>query len=398
MTNISEVVDDLAPSGIREFFDLVMGMDDVISLGVGEPDFDTPRPIRDAMIQSIESGYNNYTSNQGMPELREIISNFIEDRYNIRYSPDSEILITVGVSEAMDLAMRALLDPGDEVVVPSPSYVSYAPTAKMAGANVINLETTPDMDFRIRPDQLRQTITPDTKILTLNYPANPTGISYNQKELTQLAEVVEERNITVISDEIYAQLTYSGEHTAFPSLPGMREKTLYLNGFSKAYAMTGMRIGYAAGPEPIISAMTKIHQYTMLCVPTASQFAAIEALKNGSHAVETMRKEYNQRRQLVTRRLNEIGLPCPEPTGAFYAFPSIAPTKQDPETFCRNLLKQQSVAAVPGNAFGPGGEEHIRISYATSRESLRKALNRLGSYVESLGVSMDQEAGEPIAS
>jgi aminotransferase len=382
MSLISGVVDDLAPSGIREFFDLVMGMDDVISLGVGEPDFDTPQHIKEAMIQAIESGYNNYTSNQGMMELRETIADFVEDNHGVRYDPETEILITVGVSEAMDLAMRAMINPGDEVIVPTPSYVSYSPTAKMAGGDVVTLETTQDNNFRIQPDQLRDHLTEGTKILVLNYPANPTGVTYSKEDLLELTDVLADRDVTVFSDEVYGQLTYEGSHTALPGLPGMRDKTLYLNGFSKAYAMTGHRIAYACGPEPIISAMTKIHQYTMLCVPTASQFAGIEALKNGEAAVESMKKQYESRRDLVIQRLNEMGLTCARPSGAFYAFPSVAATGQSPDEFCRGLLEEKKVAAVPGSAFGPGGENNIRLSYATGMDQLKMALDRMEEYVD----------------
>lgn len=397
MSLISEVVDDLAPSGIREFFDLVMGMDDVISLGVGEPDFDTPDHIRRAMIDAIEAGHTSYTSNQGMPELRETIADFLNEKHGLDYNPDTEILITVGVSEAMDLAMRALINPGDEVIVPTPCYVSYGPTARMAGGQVVNLETREDNNFRVTPEQLEEHLSDNTKIMTLNFPANPTGVSYSRDDLEGLAEVLKDRDVTVFSDEIYGQLTYEGEHTAFPTLPGMKDKTLYLNGFSKAYAMTGLRIGYAAGPEPIISAMTKIHQYTMLCVPTASQFAGVEALLNGAPAVESMREEYEKRRDLVIQRLNDMGLTCARPSGAFYAFPSVASTGMDPETFCRELLEEQKVAAVPGSAFGPGGEDNIRLSYATGMDQLREALDRMQTFVDSR-TAAERDTGDSVVS
>ncbi|MFB6356129.1 MAG: pyridoxal phosphate-dependent aminotransferase [bacterium] len=391
MTEISRVVDGLKPSGIRDFFDLVMGMDDVISLGVGEPDFVTPRNIREAAIQSLEDGYTNYTSNQGMPELRETISGYLEDKHGISYDPDSEILITVGVSEAMDLAMRALLNPDDHVLIPTPCYVSYKPTALMAGASVSTLETSMDTGFRLTPEMIEKEITPNTKILTLNYPANPTGTSYERDELEEIAEVCREHDVIVFSDEIYGDLTYERDHVPLPTIPGMKDHTLYLNGFSKAHAMTGFRIGYAAGPEEIISAMTKIHQYTMLCVPTSSQFAATEALKNSESAVKSMRDAYHTRRDFLLGRLHDIGLPCARPEGAFYAFPSIEPTGMEPGEFCRELLESKKVATVPGNAFGPGGEQHIRISYATDRELLETAFDRMEEFIEERSLSQPEQ-------
>ncbi len=380
MIEISETVADLKPSGIREFFDLVMSMDDVISLGVGEPDFATPWHIREAAIQSIEDGYTNYTSNTGMPELRNAISEHMGSVHNLDYDPEDELLITTGVSEGMDLAMRALLNPGDEVIVPTPCYVSYLPTAKMAGGRVKTLNTAKN-DFKIDPAQLDRLISAKTKLLVLNYPSNPTGVTYGKKELAKIAELVREHELIVISDEIYGHLTYNHDHYPFPTLEAMQEHTVFLNGYSKSCAMTGMRIAYAAGPEKIIGAMNKIHQYTMLCAPTTSQFAAVEATRHGADAIEDMKGEYERRRNLVHNRLNEMGLDCPLPEGAFYAFPSVQNTGLDPEEFCRKLLSEHSVAAVPGAAFGPGGETNIRISYATGFQQLREALSRMKEFV-----------------
>ncbi len=380
MTEISRVVDGLKPSGIRDFFDLVMSMDDVISLGVGEPDFATPWHIREAAIKSIEDGFTNYTSNKGMPELRETLSAHLEKEHELKYDPEEEILITTGVSEGMDLAMRALVNPGDEVIIPTPCYVSYNPTAKMAGARVKNLNTEPD-DFKLKPDKLEELITPETKLIVLNYPANPTGVTFERQTLERVGELVRKHDLIVISDEIYSHLTYKKKHVPFPTLKDLQKRTIFLNGFSKSCAMTGMRIAYAAGPAKIIGAMNKIHQYTMLCAPTTSQFAAIEATKHGAHSIDSMRGEYKRRRNLVHKRLNEMGLDCTRPDGAFYAFPSIEATEMEPDDFCRRLLTEEKVAAVPGTAFGPGGENHIRISYATDFKSLRQALDKMESFL-----------------
>ncbi len=380
MIEISDTVASLKPSGIREFFDLVMGMDDVISLGVGEPDFATPWHIREAAIQSIEDGFTNYTSNKGMTELRNALSEHLDSEHNLNYDPEDEILITTGVSEGMDIAMRALLNPGDEVIIPTPCYVSYLPTAKMAGGKVKILNTAKN-DFKIDHNQLEELISPRTKLLVLNYPSNPTGVTYGKQELDKIAELVRKHELIVISDEIYGHLTYNHEHYPFPTLESMREQTIFLNGYSKSCAMTGMRIAYAAAPPKIIAAMNKIHQYTMLCAPTTSQFAAVEATRHGADAIKEMKGEYERRRNLVHNRLNEMGLDCPLPEGAFYAFPSVKKTGFEPEDFCRKLLAEHSVAAVPGDAFGPGGETHIRISYATGFQKLREALSRMEEFV-----------------
>ncbi len=383
MIELSRTVESLAPSGIRDFFDLVMSMDDVISLGVGEPDFATPWHIREAAIKSIEDGYTNYTSNKGMPELRKAICTHLDKVHQLNYDYEEEILITTGVSEGMDLAMRALINPGDEVIIPTPCYVSYYPTAKMAGARVKLLNTEPDQ-FKLNPEKLADAISPASKIVVLNYPSNPTGTTYDKSLLEQLAELIIKHDLIVISDEIYSHLTYDLQHIPLPTLPELRERTIFFNGFSKSCAMTGLRIAYATGPEKIIGAMTKIHQYTMLCAPTTSQFAAIEATNHGADAIASMKKEYKRRRNLVHEKLNRLGLDCPLPDGAFYAFPSIKKTGLDPTTFCKKLLTQQQVAAVPGTAFGPGGEERIRISYATDFQQLREALKRIELFLQSL--------------
>ncbi len=384
MIELSETVEELEPSGIREFFDLVMGMDDVISLGVGEPDFATPWHIREAAIKSLEDGYTNYTSNQGMPRLRNLLAEHLNDKHKFKYDPDEELLITTGVSEGMDLAMRALINPGDEVIIPTPCYVSYKPTVVMPGGKPRFLDTSRGGDFKINPRRLRDLINKKTKILALNYPCNPTGVTYTRSELEKIAEIIREHDLLVITDEIYSHLTYEDVHIPFPTLPGMKERTLYLNGFSKNCAMTGMRIAYAGGPESIIAAMNKIHQYTMLCAPTTSQFAAVEAVLAGESSIRSMRNEYEKRRNLVVQSLNEMGLECPRPAGAFYAFPSIANTGLKPEKFCRKLLEEKKVAVVPGKAFGPGGEDHIRLSYATDFELLKKAMERIEEFIREL--------------
>ena len=384
MIELSETVQQLEPSGIREFFDLVMGMDDVISLGVGEPDFATPWHIREAAIKSLEDGYTNYTSNQGMPRLRNLLAKHLEEKHKFKYDPEEELLITTGVSEAMDLAMRAIINPGDEVIIPTPCYVSYKPTVVMPGGRPRFLDTSEGGDFKIDPDRLRELIGEDTKALVLNYPCNPTGVTYNREELEQIAEIVRQNDLLVITDEIYSHLTYEEVHIPFPTLPGMKERTLYLNGFSKNCAMTGLRIGYAGGPAEIIAAMNKIHQYTMLCAPTTSQFAAVEAVLAGESSIRSMRDEYQKRRNLVVQSLNEMGLDCPRPAGAFYAFPSIKSTGLQPEEFCRELLEEKKVAVVPGKAFGAGGEDHIRISYATDVELLKEALERIEEFIREL--------------
>ncbi len=380
---ISKKVEQLAPSGIRAFFDLVLGMKDVISLGVGEPDFVTPWHIREKAIYSLEKGYTSYTSNKGMVELRKELDSFLEHRFGINYDWEEEMLITVGVSEGMDLAMRAILNPGDKVVIPQPAYVSYGPCVDLAGGKPIFLETTLQSKFKVTPKQIDEACQKEknVKALLMGYPGNPTGASYTKTELNDIARVVLKHGLLVVSDEIYDELTYDFEHTPFASLKGMKNRTVYLNGFSKAYAMTGFRIGWACGPKDIIAAMTKIHQYTIMCVPITSQMAAIEALHSGAKSVAKMKEEYLRRRRFVVQSLNEIGLECHTPEGAFYVFPSIKKVKQSSLDFAKDLLEKKKVALVPGVAFGKFCDQYVRISYASSFENLKEAMARIGSYI-----------------
>lgn len=380
--NISKVVDGLAPSGIRAFFDLVLGMKDVISLGVGEPDFMTPWHVREEAIDSLEKGYTSYTSNKGMPELRKEIVHFLGRRYGLKYDFDNEVLITVGVSEGLDLAMRALINPRDKVLIHQPCYVSYSPVVELAGGIPVLIDTDATTDFKLTPEKIEKAWTKDAKILMLNYPCNPTGASYSRKELLALAQVIKKKNLIVISDEVYDELTYDFEHTPLASLPGMQDRVVYMNGFSKAYAMTGFRIAWACGPAPIIAAMTKIHQYTMLCAPITGQIGAIEALKHGAKAVQEMKREYNRRRRFVVEGLNELGLTCHMPQGAFYVFPSIKSSGLSSMDFAQNLLKEQKVALVPGIAFGTNTEGYVRISYASSYDNLKGALERIALFLK----------------
>lgn len=378
---VSATVRDIPPSGIRKFFDLVSEAKGIISLGVGEPDFVTPWRIREACIYSLEKGYTMYTSNHGMPELREEIARHLHKKYQLAYNPKEEILITVGVSEALDLAMRALIEPGDEVLIPEPCYVSYKPAAVLAGGVPVTLQTTVENEFRLTADEVEAAITPKTKILVLSYPNNPTGAIMPYQELKAISEVVEKHDLIVISDEVYDELTYEGTHTNFAALPGMRDRTILLNGFSKAYAMTGWRLGYACGNEAFIGSMTRIHQYTMLCAPITAQMAALEALRNGAEEKDKMVAEYNRRRKLVVEGFARMGLDCFEPKGAFYAFPSIKETGLSSEEFCEELLNKAKVAVVPGTAFGECGEGYVRCSYASSVENLTEALDRIESFV-----------------
>ena len=378
---ISTLVDELPPSGIRAFFDLVIGMDDVISLGVGEPDFVTPWHICESAVFALEKGYTSYTSNRGLKSLLEQIATYLKKERNINYNPENEILVTVGVSEAMDLVMRAIIDSEDEVIIPEPCYVSYTPTVKLAGGVPVILPTWKLPGFKATAESIEKLITPKTRAIVLNYPSNPTGASYTKKELEKIAEVVKKNDLLLISDEIYDNLSYDMTHTAMPSLPDMQERTVYLNGFSKGHAMTGFRIGYACGPEKIISAMTKIHQYTMLCAPIISQMAAIEALKNGSREVKKMAREYNRRRKLLVAGLNNCGLKCHLPEGAFYAFASVESTGMTGMEFATELLKQEKVAVVPGEAFGNGGEKFIRLAYAASLSDIEEAIRRIKRFV-----------------
>ncbi len=381
---LSERVVNLPPSGIRKFFDVVNEMDDAISLGVGEPDFDTPWHIREEGIYSLEKGRTFYTSNSGLKDLKVEICNYLKRRCDVLYDPNSEVLVTVGGSEAIDLALRAMLEPGDEVLIPQPSYVSYVPCTILANGTPVVIELEEKDDFRLTPEKLLEKITPKSKILILPFPNNPTGAIMEREDLEKIAKIVEEKDLFVISDEIYCELTYSGRHVTIASLPGMRERTVLINGFSKSYAMTGWRLGYAAAPREILQQMLKIHQYAIMCAPTTSQYAAISALRNGDEDVEQMREAYSQRRRYLVHALREMGLDCFEPYGAFYVFPSIKKFGMTSDEFATRLLQEEKVAVVPGTAFGDCGEGFLRISYAYSLESLKVALDRIRRFVERL--------------
>jgi aminotransferase len=378
---ISQRVNQLSSSGIRRFFDLLSSMEGVISLGVGEPDFVTPWHIREAAIYSLEKGYTMYTSNSGLLELRQELSRYLQNLCQLEYDPYSELLITCGVSEGLDLALRAILDPGDEVILSDPSYVAYPPGIILAGGQPVPMPTTAEEKFKLNASEVATRITPKTKAILIGYPANPTGATMSQGELAELARVAQQEHLLVISDEIYHHLVYDGEPVCFATLPEMKEQTILLGGFSKAYAMTGWRIGYAAANAEIIQAMTKIHQYTMLCAPIMSQMAAIEALKAGEDDTQQMLAEYQHRRRLMVNGLNEIGLDCFEPGGAFYAFPSIKVTGFSSEEFAERLLLEEKVAVVPGNAFGQCGEGYVRCCYAVSLGDIEEALRRIARFV-----------------
>ncbi len=378
----SQRVSQISPSGIRKFFDLLASIEGVISLGVGEPDFATPWHIREAAINSMEKGYTMYTSNAGMPELRQELSHYLKDTYKLSYDPDGELLITVGVSEGLDLAMRAILDPGDEVIMPDPCYVSYNPCVTLAGGTPVMVPTNQENNFEIRATDIEQRVTNKTKAVLIGYPANPTGAVMSRENLSQIADVARRHNLLVISDEIYARLVYGVEHTCFASLPGAKENTILLGGFSKAYAMTGWRIGYAAAPQEVIAAMTRVHQYTMMCASTMAQVAATEALKSGETSVQEMVEDYNRRRQFIVKGLNDIGLTCFEPRGAFYAFPSIKSTGMTSDSFAERLLLEGKVAVVPGSAFGQHGEGYVRCCYATSLSEIEEALSRMKRFLD----------------
>jgi aminotransferase len=378
---MSRKVATLPPSGIREFFDLLSSMEDVISLGIGEPDFVTPWHIREAGIYSLEQGYTMYTSNSGMPELRQELARYLELRYGVNYHPEHEILITAGSSEALDLVLRAIINPGDEVIIPDPCYVAYPADVTLAGGTPILICTNEKNNFVIRATDIKARITKKTKAILIGYPANPTGAVMSKKEAEAIAELSKEHDLPLISDEIYARLTYGVEHICFPSLPGMKKRTILISGFSKSHAMTGWRIGYVAADRRFIQALTKIHQYTLLCAPTMTQMAAIEALRNGEGEVERMVQEYNRRRRFMVKRLNEIGLPCFEPKGAFFAFPSIRDTGMNSDQFAQKLLVEEKVAVVPGTAFGPSGEGFVRCCYATSLPNIEEALRRIDRFV-----------------
>jgi len=379
---ISKVVEKMKPSGIREFFDLVIGMKDVISLGVGEPDFVTPWNICESAIFSLEKGYTSYTSNKGLYELRLAVSRYLKNKFSLSYNPDKHILITTGVSEAVDLALRAILNRGDKILVPDPSYVSYDPISELAGGRVVLVKTSEDNDFKLTPGILKKYISKGVKAIVINYPANPTGVSYSRKELLALSRIFVDNDLIVISDEIYDELTYDFQHTPLATLPGMKQRTVYLNGFSKAFAMTGWRVGYACGPEEIINAMTKIHQYTMLCAPITGQLGGIEALRGSGGSVAEMKREYKRRREFIVSRLNEIGLHCPMPEGTFYVFPSIKNTGMNSAEFAKSLLYKEKVAVVPGTAFGSQGEGYIRIAYASSMDNLKEAVQRIEHFLK----------------
>ena len=379
---VSPLVRSIPPSGIRRFFDIVAEMSGVISLGVGEPDFVTPWHIRESCVHGLQRGYTSYTSNYGLLELRQEITRMIETDYGVTYNPKCEALVTVGVSEALDLAMRAILSPGDEVLVPEPCYVSYQACVTLAGGTPVSVSCTRENEFRVTVDQLSAAVTPRTKALLIGYPNNPTGAVMPREALAAIAQFAEKHDLIVISDEIYANLTYDGEHTCFASLPGMRDRTILLNGFSKAYAMTGWRIGYALGNEDFIAAMTKIHQFTMLCAPITAQIAAVEALQQGRPSRERMVAEYDKRRRLMVEGFRNMGLDCFEPKGAFYVFPSIQNTGLTSLEFAEKLLHAEKVALVPGNAFGACGEGYIRCSYAASSKNLSEALDRIARFVK----------------
>jgi aminotransferase len=382
--HLSRTVQEMPPSGIRKFFDLVSEMEGAISLGVGEPDFVTPWHIREACIYSLESGNTAYTSNKGMPELRECISDLAMSESGLEYDSVEQILITTGVSEAVDLAFRATLNPGDEMIVPEPCYVAYMPTITLCGGVPKAVPTRPSEEFKVRPEDISGAISEKSKALVLSYPNNPTGAIMTKSDLEEIADVVVENDLLVISDEVYGKLSYSGKHYSFAQLEGMQERTLVLNGLSKSHAMTGWRVGYAMGTQKIIAAMTKVHQYTMLCAPVMAQVAALEALQKGEDEALRMRHEYDLRRRLFVSGLNRIGLDCFEPKGAFYAFPSIKSTGMTSEAFSERLLKEVKVAVVPGSVFGQSGEGFLRCSYATSREELIEALDRIETFLSRL--------------
>ena len=383
---LSDTIVQIPPSGIRKFFDIVSEMKDAISLGVGEPDFDTPWHIREEGIYSLERGRTFYTSNAGLKELKEEISRYLKRRYHVLYDYSNEIMVTVGGSEAIDIALRAMINPGagEEVLIPQPSYVSYVPCTVLAGGVPVIIELEAKDDFRLTPEKLLEKITPNTKILVLPFPNNPTGAIMEKEDLEAIAKIVIEKDLFVISDEIYSELTYKGEHTTIASFPGMKERTVLINGFSKAFAMTGWRLGYACAPEQILTQMLKIHQFAIMCAPTTSQYAGVEALRNSDEDVKNMREAYNQRRRYLMHEFKEMGLDCFEPYGAFYTFPCIKRFGMTSDEFATRLLQEEKVAVVPGTAFGDCGEGYLRISYAYSLEDLKKALDRMEIFIQEL--------------
>lgn len=381
---LSNTIVNIKPSGIRKFFDIVSEMKDAISLGVGEPDFDTPWHVRDEGIYSLEKGRTFYTSNAGLMELKEEISSYLNRRIGVDYNPKNEVIVTVGGSEGIDIAMRAMLDPGDEVLIPQPSYVSYEPCCILAGGKPVIIELKAENEFRLTKQELLDAMTDKTKLLVLPFPNNPTGAIMEKEDLEAIAEVIIEKDIFVLSDEIYSELSYKGDHVSITSIPGMKERTILINGFSKAYAMTGWRLGYACGPKEIIEQMLKIHQFAIMCAPTTSQYAAVEAMRNGDDDVAQMREAYNQRRRYLMHAFRELGLECFEPFGAFYVFPSIKEFGMTSEEFATRLLEEEKVAVVPGTAFGDCGEGFLRISYAYSLDNLKIALDRMAHFIERL--------------
>ncbi len=382
---LNPTVVEMKPSGIRKFFDIAAQMENVISLGVGEPDFPTPWQVRSAGIRSLEQSKTKYTSNAGMLQLRREIAAYMNRKYQLTYHPEDQILVTVGGSEAIDLCIRAVVAPGDEVIIPQPSYVCYEPITQLAGGVPVIIETKAEDDFKVTPRQLMDAITPKTKVLILPYPCNPTGGIMERADLEALAEILREKNILVISDEIYSELTFGGRrHVSIASIDGMADRTVVINGFSKNFSMTGWRLGFACGPEPVMQQIVKIHQFAIMCAPTTSQYAAIEALRNCDEAVATMMDEYDMRRRLMVKGFNEIGLTCREPMGAFYAFPCITSTGLTSEEFCERLLYAKEVAVVPGTAFGKGGEGFVRVSYCYSTEHIQEAIRRIGEFVQEL--------------
>ncbi len=381
---LADKVTTIKPSGIRKFFDIVQEIDDAISLGVGEPDFDTPWHIRDEGIYSLEKGRTFYTSNSGLKDLRTEVCNYLKRTQHVTYEQASQVFITVGGSEAIDLAMRAMVNPGDEVLIPQPSYVSYEPCAILADAKPVIINLKEENEFRLTPEEILEKVTDRTKLLVLPYPNNPTGAVMEKKDLEAIAKVIIDKDLFVITDEIYSELTYNGKHTSIVSLPGMQERCILINGFSKAYAMTGWRLGYACGPENIIGQMIKIHQFAIMCAPTTSQYAGVEALRNGDDDVAMMREEYNRRRRYLLHEFKDMGLQCFEPYGAFYVFPCIKQFGMTSEEFATRLLKEEKLAVVPGTAFGDSGEGYIRISYAYSLEDLKKAIGRLKEFIAGL--------------
>ena len=382
---LSSTVREMKPSGIRKFFDIANTMEDVISLGVGEPDFRTPWQVRAAGIHSLEHGATRYTSNRGLEALRDEISSYVERKYSVKYSPESEILVTVGGSEAIDGAVRAVTEPGDEIIIPQPSYVCYEPIVKLAGGVPVIINTKAENDFKLTRGELIERITPRTKAIILPYPCNPTGAVMDYEDIAAIEEVIRDTNIVVISDEIYAELTYGGKrHVSVPSVKGMKERTILINGFSKAFAMTGWRLGYACGPAPLMEMITKIHQYAIMCAPTTAQYAAVEALRSCDGDVEKMLEEYDVRRKIIVSGFNRLGLECREPLGAFYAFPSIKSTGLSSEEFCERLLFSKKVAVVPGTAFGDSGEGFVRASYCYSTAHIKEALRRIGEFLDEL--------------